>query len=228
MRCTGPGCAAGLRIHQGGKARRLSACRDQQGRCDRMRPDHACHRPRCPTPMRCMSEKAGVELGMKGEVVVDGYSRTSAPHIYAIGDVTDRLQLTPVAIHEAMCFVETAFKDNPTRPITRMCPRAVFTTPEIGGGGHVGGNGAGAPAIPSTSTNPPSVRCCTRCGGRDGPDVHEDDGGFQDRQSAGLPHLRRPRRRDHPARRRRAEAWARQRRISIRRSRCIPPPPKNW
>jgi glutathione reductase (NADPH) len=76
-------------------------------------------------------EKAGVELGRKGEVVVDEYSRTSAPHIYAVGDVTDRLQLTPVAIHEAMCFVETAFKNNPTRPDHEHVASAVFTTPEL-------------------------------------------------------------------------------------------------
>lgn len=76
-------------------------------------------------------EKAGVELGMKGEVVVDDYSRSSALHIYAIGDVTNRLQLTPVAIHEAMCFVETAFKGNPTRPDHQYVPSAVFTTPEL-------------------------------------------------------------------------------------------------
>jgi glutathione reductase (NADPH) len=76
-------------------------------------------------------EKAGVELGMKGEVVVDDYSRTSAPHIYAIGDVTNRLQLTPVAIHEAMCFAETAFKGNPTKPDYVNVPSAVFTTPEL-------------------------------------------------------------------------------------------------
>jgi glutathione reductase (NADPH) len=76
-------------------------------------------------------EKAGVELGKKGEVVVDEYSRTSAPHIYAIGDVTNRLQLTPVAIHEAMCFVETAFKNNPTKPDHAHVPSAVFTTPEL-------------------------------------------------------------------------------------------------
>jgi glutathione reductase (NADPH) len=68
---------------------------------------------------------------MKGEVVVDDYSRTSAPHIYAVGDVTNRLQLTPVAIHEAMCFVETAFKNNPTRPDHEHVPSAVFTTPEL-------------------------------------------------------------------------------------------------
>jgi glutathione reductase (NADPH) len=76
-------------------------------------------------------EKAGVDLGMKGEIVVDDYSRTSAPHIYAVGDVTNRLQLTPVAIHEAMCFVETAFKNNPTKPDHEHVPSAVFTTPEL-------------------------------------------------------------------------------------------------
>jgi glutathione reductase (NADPH) len=76
-------------------------------------------------------DKAGVELGKKGEVVVDEYSRSSAPHIWAIGDVTNRLQLTPVAIHEAMCFVETAFKNNPTKPDHVHVPSAVFTTPEL-------------------------------------------------------------------------------------------------
>ena len=83
---------------------------------------------RMPNTMALHVEKAGVELGKKGEVKVDGYSRTSAPHIYAIGDVTDRMQLTPVAIHEAMCFVETVFKDNPTRPDHAHVPSAVFTT----------------------------------------------------------------------------------------------------
>ena len=76
-------------------------------------------------------EKAGVELGKRGEVKVDEYSRTSAPHIWAIGDVTDRIQLTPVAIHEAMCFVETAFKNNPTAPDHVHVASAVFTTPEL-------------------------------------------------------------------------------------------------
>ncbi len=76
-------------------------------------------------------EKAGVELGKKGEVKVDAYSRSTAPHIWAIGDVTDRLQLTPVAIHEAMCFVESVFKNNPTAPDHLHVPSAVFTTPEV-------------------------------------------------------------------------------------------------
>jgi len=87
---------------------------------------------RMPNTMALHVEKAGVELGKKSEVKVDEYSRTSAPNIYAIGDVTDRVQLTPVAIHEAMCFVETAFKNNPTRPDYGHVPSAVFTTPEIG------------------------------------------------------------------------------------------------
>jgi glutathione reductase (NADPH) len=78
-------------------------------------------------------EKAGVELGKRGEVKVDVYSATSAPHIYAVGDVTDRVQLTPVAIHEAMCFVETAFKNNPVKPDHRHVPSAVFSTPELAG-----------------------------------------------------------------------------------------------
>ena len=86
---------------------------------------------RQPNTMALHVEKAGVELGKKGEVKVDDYSRTSAPHIYAVGDVTDRLQLTPIAIHEAMCFVETACKNNPTKPDHHNVASAVFTTPEI-------------------------------------------------------------------------------------------------
>jgi glutathione reductase (NADPH) len=86
---------------------------------------------RMPNTMALHVEKAGVELGKKGEVKVDAFSATSNPHIYAIGDVTDRVQLTPVAIHEAMCFVETAFKNNPTRPDHTHVPSAVFTTPEL-------------------------------------------------------------------------------------------------
>jgi glutathione reductase (NADPH) len=87
---------------------------------------------RAPNTEMLHVEKAGVGLGKKGEVVVDKYSRTSAENIYAIGDVTDRLQLTPVAIHEAMCFVKTAFENNPTAPNHELVPSAVFTTPEIG------------------------------------------------------------------------------------------------
>ncbi|HYS45890.1 MAG TPA: FAD-dependent oxidoreductase, partial [Rhizomicrobium sp.] len=86
---------------------------------------------RMPNTLALHVDKAGVELGKRGEVKVDDHSRTSAEHIYAVGDVTDRVQLTPVAIHEAMCFVETAFKNNPTAPDHVHVPSAVFTTPEL-------------------------------------------------------------------------------------------------
>ena len=90
---------------------------------------------RMPNTAALHVEKAGVELGRRGEVKVDEYSRTTAPHIYAVGDVTDRVQLTPVAIHEAMCFVETVFNNNPTRPDHVHVPSAVFSTPELSGVG---------------------------------------------------------------------------------------------
>lgn len=77
-------------------------------------------------------EAAGVAMGKNGEVVVDDYSRTNVPSVYAIGDVTNRVQLTPVAIREAMAFVETAFKDNPTPVDHDLIPSAVFTQPEFG------------------------------------------------------------------------------------------------
>ena len=77
-------------------------------------------------------EEAGVKLGRKGEVVVDEYSQTSVPSIYAIGDVTDRVNLTPVAIREGMAFVETVFNGNPTPVDHELIPTAIFTQPEFG------------------------------------------------------------------------------------------------
>ncbi|ODT29945.1 MAG: glutathione-disulfide reductase [Kaistia sp. SCN 65-12] len=77
-------------------------------------------------------EAAGVALDALGAITVDAYSRTSAENIWAVGDVTNRVQLTPVAIHEAMCFVETAFRGNPTMPDHDTIATAVFSQPEIG------------------------------------------------------------------------------------------------
>ncbi|MGY6662283.1 MAG: glutathione-disulfide reductase [Glycocaulis sp.] len=77
-------------------------------------------------------EKAGVETGARGVVKVDEYSRTSVPHIYAVGDVTDRVNLTPVAIREAVCFAETAFGDNPSAYDHSNIASAVFTQPPVG------------------------------------------------------------------------------------------------
>ncbi len=77
-------------------------------------------------------ENAGVEVNHKGAIIIDEYSRTNVPSIFALGDVTDRVQLTPVAIHEAMCFIETEFKGNPTSPDHDLIATAVFSQPEIG------------------------------------------------------------------------------------------------
>jgi len=77
-------------------------------------------------------DRAGVETDALGAITVDACSRPSQPNIFAVGDVTNRVQLTPVAIHEAMCFIETTFKDNPTAPDHEMIATAVFSRPEIG------------------------------------------------------------------------------------------------
>lgn len=77
-------------------------------------------------------EALEIETGRNGQIKVDDYSQTGVPSVYAIGDVTDRVNLTPVAIREAMAFVETVFKGNPTSPDHDLIPSAVFTQPELG------------------------------------------------------------------------------------------------
>ena len=77
-------------------------------------------------------EDLGVPLSRSGAIEVDAYSQTAVPSIYAIGDVTDRVNLTPVAIREGMAFVETVFKGNPTQVDHDLIPSAVFTQPEMG------------------------------------------------------------------------------------------------
>ena len=73
--------------------------------------------------------EVGVRLDADGAITVDAYSRTSVPSIYAIGDVTDRLNLTPVAIREAHAFVETVFDERPCAFDHADVPTAVFSTP---------------------------------------------------------------------------------------------------
>ena len=77
-------------------------------------------------------ESLGVEMGGRGQVIVDDYSQTAVPSIFAVGDITDRANLTPVAIREGMAFVETVFKSNPTKPDHDLIPTAIFTQPEMG------------------------------------------------------------------------------------------------
>jgi glutathione reductase (NADPH) len=78
-------------------------------------------------------EKAGVAINPKnGGIAVDGFSRTSAPNIYAIGDVTHRLNLTPVAIREGHAFADTVFGKRPVQVDHTTIPTAVFSQPEVG------------------------------------------------------------------------------------------------
>lgn len=77
-------------------------------------------------------EAAGVALDERGAIIVDAYSRTNVPSIWALGDVTNRVQLTPVAIHEAMCFIATEYRGQPTAPDHDLIATAVFSQPEIG------------------------------------------------------------------------------------------------
>jgi glutathione reductase (NADPH) len=77
-------------------------------------------------------EDAGVRIGRRGQVVVDDYSQTSVPSIFAVGDVTDRINLTPVAIREGHAFADTVFGSRKTPVDHDLVASAVFTQPELG------------------------------------------------------------------------------------------------
>ncbi|GFY98842.1 glutathione reductase [Actinidia rufa] len=80
-------------------------------------------------------QEVGIKLTKNGAIEVDEYSRTSVPSIWAVGDVTDRVNLTPVALMEGMALAKTLFANEPTKPDYRAIPSAVFSQPPIG---HVG------------------------------------------------------------------------------------------
>ncbi len=80
-------------------------------------------------------DKVGIKLGLKGEIPVDEFSRTSCKSIYAVGDVTDRVQLTPIAIREGQAFADTVFGDNPRSIDYDFIPSAVFSQPPLAGVG---------------------------------------------------------------------------------------------
>jgi glutathione reductase (NADPH) len=84
-------------------------------------------------------DKAGVALGERGEIAVDEYSRTNIDHIYAVGDVTGRVQLTPVAIREGQAFADTVFGGTPTKVEYDCIPSAVFSHPPLAGVGMTEG-----------------------------------------------------------------------------------------
>ena len=77
-------------------------------------------------------EEAGVKLSLTGGIAVNEFSQTSVPNIYAVGDVTDRINLTPVAIREGHAFADTVFGNKPTRVDHSNVPTAVFSEPECG------------------------------------------------------------------------------------------------
>jgi glutathione reductase (NADPH) len=77
-------------------------------------------------------EAAGVKLGETGAIAVNDYSQTNVPHIYAVGDVTDRIALTPVAIREGHAFADSVFGKKPTPVDHANVPTAVFSEPECG------------------------------------------------------------------------------------------------
>lgn len=87
---------------------------------------------RVPNTTKLGLEKAGVELNDKGAIKVDAFSQTSVPSIYAVGDVTDRVNLTPVAIREGHAFADTVYGNLPVAVDHTLIPSAVFSTPEIG------------------------------------------------------------------------------------------------
>ena len=77
-------------------------------------------------------DKAGIEVGDNGEIKVDRFSKTNVDHIYAVGDVTDRVQLTPVAIREGQAFADTVFGGHDPLAVDHSCiPSAVFSHPPI-------------------------------------------------------------------------------------------------
>jgi glutathione reductase (NADPH) len=87
---------------------------------------------RVPNVAKLGLKEAGVEIAKNGGVAVDEYSRTSAPNIYAVGDVTNRINLTPVAIREGHAFADTVFGNKPTIVDHANVPTAVFSEPEVG------------------------------------------------------------------------------------------------
>jgi glutathione reductase (NADPH) len=94
---------------------------------------------RVPNTVGLGLEEVGVKLGKNGAVLVDEDNQSSVPSIYAIGDVTDRVQLTPVAIREGHAFADTVFGGKPTRVDYANIPSAVFSHPPIGGVGMTEG-----------------------------------------------------------------------------------------
>ena len=146
-------------------------------------------------------ETAGIEVDRAGAIPVDGYSRTLTPSIYAVGDVTNRANLTPIAIREGHAFADTVFGDKPTIVDHSLIPTAVFSTPEIGviGMSEATARLRGEVAIYKTSFR---AMKATLSGPRRAR-LHEAHRRRRLRQGARRPHHGGGRGRDHPGRRHR-------------------------
>jgi pyruvate/2-oxoglutarate dehydrogenase complex dihydrolipoamide dehydrogenase (E3) component len=103
-------------------------------------------------------EKAGVKLNDRGAIVVDEHSKTTADNIWAVGDVTDRINLTPVAIREGAAFAQTEFYDNPTTLRSRHGRLGGVLAAAGRGGGHDRGRRRARRSARSTSIAPCSGR----------------------------------------------------------------------
>lgn len=87
---------------------------------------------RAPNTRNLGLEEAGVALNKKGAVIVDEWNRSNVENVFAVGDVTDRVNLTPVALNEGRVFAETFFNDNPMTLDYTNIASAVFTQPPVG------------------------------------------------------------------------------------------------
>jgi len=94
---------------------------------------------RVPNTQGLGCDVAGVKLNDKGAVAVDADNRSSVDSVFAVGDVTDRVQLTPVAIREGQAFADTFFGNKPTRVDYSCIPSAVFSHPPLAGVGKTEG-----------------------------------------------------------------------------------------
>ena len=174
-------------------------------------------------------ERLGVERGPNGRIVVDEFSRSSVDNIYAVGDVTDRKNLTPVAIHDANAFAETLFNDKPTKVDYGSIPTAVFSQPEIGTVGlseEKAREMHGAGAVDIYKIELQAAALDDQRAGRE--DADEARGRHEDRQGAGraYPRVRTPPRSCRWRRSRSGSAPPRP--ISTRPWRCIRAPPRSW
>ena len=163
-------CAEGKRRQDAHRDADRSASSDQNGdkapftrahparRHVRDRPRDVRHRPRAQHQRASAWRRWACKLDKAGAIAVDEWSKTTAPNIWAVGDVTDRINLTPVAIMEGHCFADTEFGNKPRKPDHRDVPSAVFCQPELANVGLTEEEAQRCGWARSASSPPPSSR----------------------------------------------------------------------